>query len=164
MKNHILKLILFLISTLFSSCISIGLNKSPEPAKDIKFDNPKSPFESVKSKTGDKVWMSTNSGNSISYISDCSQQSDPSLNSLESDALSGVENLKILESIDFNYNQRFAKSTIAQGTLDGIAIKIKIISFKKNNCNYNLLYTGVADKFDKEITYFDKFKESFVAP
>lgn len=166
MKNHKLfsLIILILIPFCLTGCISIGISSSPEPAKNLSYESPKAPFSAHKIKTGDKIWLSEKTGNSISFISDCSLNSDPSLEALEIDALSGIENIEVQETNTLEYNQRKAKKTVAKGSVDGIKIKVKVISFKKNSCNYNLLFAGKQERFESELSDFDKFAESFKAP
>ncbi|MCB0371022.1 MAG: hypothetical protein KDD45_16770 [Bdellovibrionales bacterium] len=165
MENHkLLKFIFILLLCTLPSCISIGLSKSAEPAKDVRYTTPKSPFKEHNTKTGDRVWLSQETGNTLSYISDCSVNTDPSLESIESDALSGIENLKIISTQKQNYNDRESLDTTAEGQVDGVSIRIEVISLKKNSCNYNIIYAGKVNNFEKEISYFKNFKESFNAP
>lgn len=165
MKNHIIIKFIFTIALLsLSSCISIGVSKDPIPAKNIEFKAPESPFVEQKSKTGDKVWISKKSGNTISYLSDCSPSSDLSIDNLENETLSGIEKLEIISTKELNYNQRLAKETIASGLVDGVKIKIQVITLKKNSCNYNLIYAGKTSSFASEESAFANFKESFKAP
>lgn len=165
MKNHVIIKFIFSL-TLFSlsSCISIGVSKEPIPAKNIEYSAPTSPFVEKKSKTGDKVWISKISGNTISYLSDCSPASDLSIDNLENETLSGIEKLEIISSKEFDYNQRLAKETVAAGVVDGIKVKIQVVTLKKNSCNYNLIYAGKMNTFGSEESTFSKFKESFKAP
>lgn len=164
MKTHHC-IFLFSSCVLFlNSCITIGGSKDPQPAKNLEFNAPKSPFTDLKSKTGDRTWVSSKTKNIISYLSDCSPTQDPTLDQLEQEALSGLEKLDIKHLEEINYNQRTARDTVAQGFVDGVKIQIRVLSFKKNGCNYNLIYGGQADRFDSEAPQFNAFKESFRAP
>lgn len=157
--------ILFLLYALFlNSCITIGVSKDPQPAKNLDYKNPASPFADLKTKTGDKAWISKKTNNVISYISDCSPNNDPSLDSLEQDALSGLDKLEIKTREEIPYNQRTARNTIGEGNIDGVKVKLNVLSFKKNNCSYSLIYGGGAEKFDSEINEFKQFTENFRAP
>jgi hypothetical protein len=165
MKNHFIKLIFILFGCfIYTSCITIGLSKNAEPAKNLNYLPPENPFAEMKSKTGDKSWISNKTGNTISYISDCSANNDPSLEQLENDALSGIEKLEVKESSYKDFNQRTSKQTTASGNVDGVPIVIKVISFKKNNCSYNLVYGGKSQHFEEEKSIFNHFVEGFKAP
>ena len=166
MKTHLAKICFcfFPISLFLNSCITIGVSKDPLPAKNLELKAPSSPFSDLKSKTGDKAWISSKTNNVISYISDCSPTQDPTLDQLEQDALSGLEKSEIKQRDEINYNQRVARNTVAEGLVDGVKIKINVLSFKKNSCNYNLIYGGIADRFDGEANEFKIFKENFRAP
>lgn len=154
----------FLYLLFLNSCITIGGSKDPQPAKNLEFRTPESPFSELKTKTGDKTWKSAKTSNIISFISDCTPTQDPTLDQLEQEALSSLEKIEISQREEFNYNQRLARNTTAQGLVDGIKVKINVISFKKNTCNYNLIYGGVADRYDSESTEFKQFVENFRAP
>ncbi|MBL7545578.1 MAG: hypothetical protein JNL11_17295 [Bdellovibrionaceae bacterium] len=147
-----------------NSCITIGVSKDPQPARNLAFKAPSSPFSDLKTKTGDKAWISSRTNNIISYISDCSPSNDPSLDQLEQDALAGLDKLEIKYREDLPYNQRTARSTIGEGFLDGVKVKLNVVAFKKNSCSYNLIYGGVAERFDSENQEFKQFTESFRAP
>lgn len=164
MKTHHQFLLLLLCLPFLKSCITIGGSKEPQPAKNLEFKVPGSPFSDLKSKTGDKTWISSKTNNIISYISDCTPTQDPTLDQLEQDALSSLDKPEIKQRDEFNYNQRLGRNTVAQGLVDGVKVKINVISFKKNTCSYNLIYGGVADRFDTESQEFKLFVENFRAP
>lgn len=149
---------------ILSSCITIGVSKDPQPAKNLEFKAPNHPFSELKSKTGDKAWISSKTNNVISYISDCSPSQDPSLDQLEQDALSGLEKLEIRSRDEAPYNQRIARTTVGEGLIDGVKVKLNVVSFKKNTCSYNLIYGGLAERFDSESLEFKQFTENFRAP
>lgn len=149
---------------LLNSCITIGVSKDTQPAKNLEFKAPASPFSDLKSKTGDKAWISSKTNNVISYISDCAPTQDPSLDQLEQDALSGLDKLEIKSREEIPYNQRTARTTVGEGFIDGVKVKLNVVSFKKNACSYNLIYGGVAERFDRESSEFKQFTENFRAP
>jgi len=165
MKNHLYRsLIFFFFAVGLSNCVSVNLpSSSGSPAKDVKFDAPASPFEDMKVKTADKAWISKNTGNTISFLSDCNSSSDPTLQQLQSESLAVLDNLKVLDSKDSDFNGRESNSTFAQGEVDGVPVKTEILVFKKNGCNFTLSYGGVLSRFEAEKKFFDKFKESFKA-
>ncbi|MNT62031.1 hypothetical protein D3C72_1997190 [compost metagenome] len=70
----------------------------------------------------------------------------------------------MLSSEVTQFNGREAQRTIATGDIDGVPVKLSLMIFKKNNCNYTLSYGGVAKEFVREDRYFDEFLKSFKAP
>lgn len=158
--------ILFFLPLIFllNSCITIGGSKDPQPAKNLEVGSPEGSFAILKSKTGDKSWKSSRTNNVISYLSDCAPNQDPSLDQLDQDALAGLEKMEIKTREEVPYNQRTGRNTIAEGFIDGVKVKLNVLSFKKNNCSYTLIYGGVSDRFDSEASVFKKFTESFKAP
>lgn len=148
---------------ILNGCVSVKIaSDKPTKSKDIEYNQPDKPFIKIDSPNADAAWVSNQLGNTISYLSECQLNSEINLEQIESDSLSIINDLEILDSKVIDYNQREAKQTTAQGKVDGVAIKIQLLSFKKNNCNYVLSFIGVGKNFDKEISIFDKFKQSFV--
>lgn len=160
MKNHLsFCIILFLIT---SGCVSVKLaSDKPTKASDLTFHSPGKPFLKIDSPNSDTAWVSESQGNTISYLSECQLNNEMNLDQIESDSLSIINELQILDSKKIEYNQREAKLTLAQGKVDGVMIKVQLLIFKKNNCNFVLSYIGVEKNFEKEIQFFDQFKQSF---
>jgi len=165
MKNHHLRNLIFILFILgMGACVSVKIpSGTGTPAKDIKYTQPENPFQEIKVSSGDKAWLSGKTGNTISFISDCNGNADPTLQQLEGESLAVFDKLKILQTQSFDYNGREAQRTLAQGEVDGVAVKTEIVVFKKNGCNFTLNYGGVSKTFDTEKNYFDKFVESFKA-
>lgn len=161
MKNHA---IVCIMSLLLGSCVSVNLpGGKSTPAKGVEYSSPASPFKTINSENADKAWMSTATGNTISFSSDC-HGADPSLQQMESESLAGISNLEIESANSVMYNGREARQTIATGSVDGIAVQISMVVFKKNNCNYTLTYGGVQKHFVQEEKHFEEFKARFKAP
>ncbi len=143
--------------------VDVGGPKSA-PAKNVTYSEPALPFKPSSSKSSDRLWISTESGNSISYLSDCGGAQEPSLEQLENEALASLVDLKIVQTEKFPYNSREALKTIAEGKVDGVKVKLSLLTLKKNNCNYTLIYGGIAKTFDKEQKHFQTFIDNFKAP
>ena len=148
-----------------SSCVSVNLpSSSGTKSVAIELKAPAKPFIPIDNKGADKAWISQKNGNTISYLSDCGSPLDPPLQQIESDTLNFLENLKILSSETKTFNGRESLETTAQGNVDGVAVKMRVLTFKKNNCSYSLVYGGVKDKFSIELGDFDHFLQGFKAP
>lgn len=146
------------------ACVSVKLpSGTGTPAKDLKYNAPDSPFQEIKVNSGDKAWLSGATGNTISYLSDCNGNADPTLEQLQTDSLGVLDKLKISQSKTFDYNGREALRTLAEGEVDGVPVKTDLVVFKKNGCNFTITYGGVAKTFDSEKRTFEKFLESFKA-
>jgi hypothetical protein len=155
----------FTISLMQSGCVSlnIGNDKFSKP-KGIVYSAPSSPFSIGKTESGDNLWISKATGNSISFFAECSTGLDKKLESIESDSLSILSHTEIISRFKENYNDREALITEAKGTVDGILIGIHTISFNKNGCSYSLTYLGILSKLASEKTQFLKFISQFRAP
>lgn len=162
MRNHS---IVCIMSLLLGSCVSFNLGSGKvTSAKDVQWREPSSPFEEIDSDHSDKAWISKNTGNTISYVSECGNNSEPGLQQMESEAMSAINNLTVLRSDETTFNGRAARMSVAQGTLDGVPVKMAFLVFKKNNCSYTLSYGGVEKQFSTEENYFEDFKNGFKAP
>lgn len=163
--NH-LKKIIFLFSFLpLHSCVSVNIpTSSGVKAANINFKVPEKPFVPMDSKSADKAWINEKTGNTISYQSECGAPVDPPLQQIETDTLNFLENLKINSSSSKTFNGRESLETLAQGHVDGILVKLRVITFKKNNCSYSLVYGGVSEKFNSDLNSFDQFLKGFKAP
>ncbi len=166
MKNHLCYLITVIGFCILSfGCVTVDVGGSKSTtASDVKYESPNKPFEKSNLGTGDQTWISQKTGNSISYISECKRSVEMSLEQLESDALNVLERLTIESSNRFQYNGREALKTVAVGKVDGIDIKMQLITFKKNNCNYSLSYAAIQTRYELESSFFEQFAKDFQAP
>lgn len=154
-----------LLALFATACVSVELpSTKSRKSTDMVFNTPAAPFEELKSESADKVWLSTKTGNTISFLSECENMADPSLKQLENDSLSALGNPQIESTSPMSYNGREAVQTTATGSVDGVAIKLKLLVFKKNNCSYTLSYAGVAKNFSSELKRFDDFVKDFKVP
>lgn len=161
MRNHVFVCIM---SLLLGSCVSVNLpGRKSVPAKGVEFSAPGAPYRAIKSVNSDKAWLSERTGNTISFASDCGG-ADPSLQQMETESLLALSNLEITSSETLMFNGREARKSVSAGTVDGVPVKLSLLVFKKNNCNYVLSYGGVAAQFDAETSYFENFIARFKAP
>jgi hypothetical protein len=153
------------MSILLTSCVSVELpGNKVTSAKGVEYQDPGGSYEEIKAKNADKTWLSKKSGNTISYLSECGNTADPSLQSIESDSLSALSNLEILKTETITFNGRGARQTVAAGTVDGVPVALSLLVFKKNGCNYTLSYGGLEKQFNGELPVFENFKKNFKAP
>jgi hypothetical protein len=145
--------------------VSVNLpTQTGHKAEDVEFKTPTNPFKEMKSPNTDRAWISDLTGNTISYLSDCKNPADPSIEQIQNDTLSVLNDLEILFTQKKTFNSREAVETMAQGFIDGVAVKMKLLTFKKNSCSYSLVYGGVKEKFEPEIKHFNLFVSGFKAP
>lgn len=158
----------FIIATVpvfFVGCVSVSLAPTPATrAEKVAFQAPPSPFIPIKTESADKAWQSKKTGNTLAYLSECSPSLDTQLKTLEQESLNALIDLKILKSVNNSFGDRDALETLAEGKVDGVPVRVSLLTFQKNGCNYILSYMGRRTKFDAEATTFDHFKESFKVP
>lgn len=158
-------LVLCFFLTFCLSCISFSPSKieKKEP-QGISFSAPHNPYLEFKLETADRAWQNPQTGNTISYMSDCDGSSDQSLDTLFLSAVEGIENLKISDQRKITFNQREALETSLLGRVDGVGIQVRLIIFKKNNCTFNLSYIGSLSTFMKGYNDFVAFVKEFKVP
>ncbi len=148
---------------ILSACVSVKLateDRARVAPNKIHYDNPGKPFKKTDLSQADGAWQSPSTGNSISFFSDCKANTLP-LKVIRTNTFSGVEALKVIDEVIINYNDREALRSIVLGKMEGVPIKINLIIFKKNMCTYSLSYIALIDQYNKELTNFTKFTESF---
>jgi hypothetical protein len=150
---------------LMSGCVSVELpNTKTTSAKDVQWNAPATPFKEIKASNADKTWLSSRTANTISFLSECGNAADPSLQTLESESLSALGKIETVNSKDFEFNGRAARNSVSAGEVDGVPVQLELLVFKKNGCNYTLSYGGVKKQFDGEHKIFEDFKTNFKAP
>jgi len=137
---------------------------TPKRAEDLKFSVPVSPFKKQSDSSADFVWQSQKTGNTIAVISECKTSIETPLESLETDTINAMTDPTIVNTSNFTYNERAAIQTTATGLMDGVAIKMKVVTFKKDACNFILTYVGRSSTFAREENIFTDFLKGFKAP
>jgi hypothetical protein len=132
-------------------------------AEHVAFTAPKAPYQVISSANADVAWLSSKTGNTISFLSECESPADPSMKQIQNESLSVLNNLKVESDDEVPYNGRQALVSVATGHVDGVPIKMKLVIFKKNNCNYTLSYAGVEKNFSPELPEFNRFMQNFKA-
>ncbi len=160
-------LLLLAISTpaIFSACVSVTLGKDKNKrADDIHYKAPSTPFKEMEVKGADEAWQNKSNGNTISFLSTCNDAADPSLEAVQGDLLSALDDLHVLSSERQTFNSRLALATEAEGFVDGVRTRLATLVFKKNNCIYALSYVGVDKTFADDRSRFHEFVKTFEAP
>ncbi|PIS10958.1 MAG: hypothetical protein COT73_06520 [Bdellovibrio sp. CG10_big_fil_rev_8_21_14_0_10_47_8] len=112
----------------------------------------------------DISWQNPKSGNTIAIISECSEMKDPALSDLENDAAQAFSAAKVVQTTKETFSDREALRSQIQGTVDGIAVKMDILTFKKNSCNYSVTFMGRLRLFDLDHSAFEQFLKGFSVP
>lgn len=159
---RLLPLLILIFGT--ASCVSVNLpTTTGKKADGVAATAPGAPFRELAS-SADKAWISDKTGNTISFISECGSKADPSLQQLRDESMNALVNPKISGEKTFSYNGREALEATGSGTVDGVAVTLRLVLLKKNGCQYTLSYGGVSNGFETETSYFTKFVEGFKAP
>lgn len=165
MRNTTLIYIL-IVSTLLSACVSVSLSPGggTKRATGVEVNEPGKPFSKQSLEDVDAAWKNESNGNSISYVSDCKDSTDPSLEYIVTGLLGGVSGVKRESDETVTVQGREGKRVLASGKVDGVPTLIDMLVFKRNQCIYILSYVGVKAAFQMDQSAFNKFVEGFRAP
>ncbi len=107
------------------------------------------------------AWQNQKSGNTIAVLSECSETHDPTLSDLEEDMSQALTEPKITKTEALTFEGREALRSIIEGKVDGVPVKVDVLTFKKNSCSYTLTYMGRSQGFDKDHQAFENFLKGF---
>lgn len=165
MIKHILFLMTAILTVIGAGCVSLKFGETaPVHATNIEYQEPGRPFIVFKDSEADKSWQSNQTGNVIALFSDCSKNSDKPLNIAVTEMAKGFDRLELNKQNMLHYNGREAVYSQFLGYIDGIKVSMEGLVFNKNQCFYQLTYSGVSNQFEKEKKYFEQFKKDFKAP
>lgn len=121
---------------------------------------PSSPFRGLDAEGFDKAWISDGTGNTISYLSECSPSADLSPEQLFNDFVGHITGVKTAVT-PIEISDRVGVQGEATGAIDGVPVQLSVVVFKKDGCDYILNYSGVTQKFSSEQAHFSSFVENF---
>jgi hypothetical protein len=149
-----------------ASCVTVKLGKDADGVRavGIKVKEPASPFMKDPQEEVDASWKNPKNGNVISYLSDCSDKTDPPLDHIVQGTLSGLNDLHFDSTESPMVQSREARRVVASGKVDGVPSQIELLVFKRNMCIYILSYVGVKKTFAENRREFQAFLDGFVAP
>lgn len=160
------KATLIFITLFLSSCVSVKLGTSDETkrATNVVYREPKAPFVKDDRTEVDASWRHPRNGNSISFLSDCKDPSDPPLDNIVQGVVVGLGDLNFESKETVTVQGREGRRVLASGKVDGVPSLIDLLVFKRNQCIYILTNVGVKSAFAENRADFAKFVEGFRAP
>jgi len=165
MKTPLYCTLIVIASIGLNSCVSVGISGGKiSRAKAVQARPPGFPFQDAEGDTLDHIWKNPRNGNSISYLSECTDTADPDLETVQQGILRSVQKLQVVSSETIEFNDREALHTHARGKVDGVSTDMELLIFKKNGCIYTLNYVGVSRHFESNQKNFAEFLKTFKAP
>lgn len=147
------------------SCVSVDLKpKAPTKSEVYEYSEPKNPFEEMISDHADHAWQNQKTGNTIAVLSECSESRDPSLASIEGETINALTNPQKIKTNEIQFSSRGGLRTVVEGQVDGVTVKMDVLTFKKNSCSYTLSYIGRSKGFEKDQSAFEEFLKGFKVP
>ncbi len=146
-------------------CVSLNFGGAKIiKSNEVKFKEPVKPFREVKTAAQDHTWRNELNGNTISYLSECNDPSDPSLEQIATGITGEIDDAQKIESSEVDFNSRPALHSIVDGKVDGIATRFELMILKKNSCIYVLTYAAVTSDFAASQKDFIAFAKGFQVP
>lgn len=145
-----------------SACVSVDIKQKPGKKSDqFHMQEPTLPFEKMKTDYVDFAWKDQTSDSMISVYSECKESQTTNLLQIEREAMQSLSHSQIISTETIAYNERGSLLTVASGDIDGVPMKIKMLTISKNFCNYTLMYSAKEEQFNKLLKHFDKFLTDF---
>lgn len=145
-----------------SACVSVDIKSKPGKKSDqYHMQEPAAPFEKMKTDFVDHAWKDESTQSVISIYSECKEDQTTNLQTIEREAMFSLSHAQVVSTQNITYNERGALLTAATGDIDGVPMKIKMLTVSKNFCNYTLMYSAREDRFEKHSIDFDKFIAGF---
>ena len=164
MLNNFNFILIFSFLFLQNGCVSVEVEEpKADKAENVKYQNPKG-YESFENAPLDQAWKNNKNGNSISFLSECGNSNDPTLEKIREGILSNLGNTKIISETSLKFNGRNALNSTVSSSIDGVDTKSEILIFKKNSCIYVITYVALDPSFDEDLEVFQKFLLEFKAP
>lgn len=158
-------LVLFLALANLIACVSVDLKpKAASKSKIYQFQEPSKQFKKTDSDQADVVWQNPKNGNTIAVLSECSETRDPSLSQLENETVNALTAPQILQTENIHFADRGGLRSLVEGQVDGVSVKMEILTLKKNSCSYTLSYIGRSQTFEQDQKTFDLFLKGIVIP
>jgi len=161
-----MKASLFCIMMLnLGGCVSVELGGGKVThATGVHFSSPNGNFQKASSDNVDQIWRNPKNGNAISFLSECGDNSDPSLQTIEQGVLSGLYPYSYESQKDITYENRAARRVLVKGVVDGVPTLVDLLTFKRNNCLYILSYVGLEQHHVEDQKAYEEFIKGFHAP
>lgn len=148
------------ISLLSTHCVQIPLgNSKPKSYKKVDFKAPKD-FSPLKASSSDQAWIQNQSGNIISYRSECPTEVR-NLQSFSENLRTDFTNEKLVTEKNFRFNNREAVRQSFTAEIESIKTAFDLVVFKKYGCLFIITHNGTLEALNKTADDFESFLSSF---
>jgi len=104
---------------------------------------------SVDPGSADLAWWNQNLSSTIYADSHCGAQfEDSTLERLAQHLTAGLDDVEEVHRADLSVANRAALLRVVQGKLDGVEVNIGAVVFKRNECNFDLLFVAPPRHYD----------------
>lgn len=159
-KQLVSTLLIIAFPLLLISCVSSLLKEKPPTfSKEVHYVAPAPPFD-IRGNSVYPSWKNKKTGNVISIFSDCQPGNSISLPDLHRYIEDSIENLSRVSETAAPFQNKPSLTRVIEGEVEGNAIQIKSLAFKRLNCGYVVTLSGKPDQVLKDQNYFDQFTKS----
>lgn len=162
--HHLGAFFIFLMPWAFLGCISVNLSQeSLKSAEKVHYTPPPPPFEQIHSPEADKTWRNSQSGNTITYVSECGNVDKVSLKDVAK-TLMKSQGLIVLSQSETTLHQTPAVFSKGEHRDQKNPVLLHLYTFRMKECLFNLAYLGSKKKFPEDMKQFEVFAEKFEGP
>lgn len=97
-------------------------------------------WQEIPPEDSDRAFLNNTNGNIILANSFCDKYQETSLPTLAKRALTDISKQNILEEKHFTFKERDAYLVYMQGRIDGVAMYLQLVNYRRDNCYYDFLY------------------------
>lgn len=150
-------LICLALSFAMLSCAFLGGSNVDLKSKEYSLNFNRPDWLEIDPDTSDKAFRNTKTGSVIVLNTTCKKYDSTSLEHLAQKLLAGISNVEVLDQGSAIYFDREGHHMVISGAIDGVPIKMKTITIRKNRCIYDLSLISNNDKsFESDINALDE--------
>lgn len=162
--------IIFSVAIAVSGCSILFPDRTAPKSGDYSVTSPGGPWEKVAvgessaatdSLKADHAYENPESGAIISINSICRKYAGATLDSLTNNLVRGIGEKKLVNQTRRTLDGAEAQDSIFQGVVDNVAVKIRTVVLKKDECTYDFLYVTIPERERDNGVAFENFVASF---
>ena len=149
------------LCSLLAACASQRTLQNPGAAYSVNVIG-QDGWEVVEPGSADAAWWNAELRSTIYADSQCgTQYEDSTLDRLATHLTSGLDNSQEVERSELFVGERAALLRVVEGRLDGVPVRIAAVVFKRNRCNFDLLFIAPPHHYEEGRAVFMGAVQSF---
>ncbi|MBT3983448.1 MAG: hypothetical protein HOE90_18985 [Bacteriovoracaceae bacterium] len=153
-------LVIFIYGTTTSCSLFLKTSDTDRKNESYQLNFKNKIWSPIEKDTADYAYYNSSSSTIFMINSYCKKYQTTTLKNLTDHILTGITDRKILYQKDLKLYKRDALETHASGSMDGIQVQLKIITFLRNRCTYDFTLIGSKAFKKKDLATFQSVVRS----